>query len=47
MVTIERNEPVLKYMGAVVDADGDSRAIAFDKLARVDASNPVRPDQVG
>ena len=31
VVKIEHNEPVLKYTGAVVDADGDSRAIAFDK----------------
>jgi hypothetical protein len=31
VVTIEHNEPVLKYTGAVMDADGDSRTIAFDK----------------
>jgi len=31
VVKIEHNEPVLKYTGAVVDADGDSRTIAFDQ----------------
>ena len=31
VVNVEHNEPVLKYMGTVIDADGDSRTISFDE----------------
>ena len=31
VVRIEHNDPVLRYTGTVVDADGDSRTITFDK----------------
>lgn len=31
-VRVEHNEPSLKYTGTVVDANGESRAIAFDQM---------------